>query len=239
MNETELIEMDVVKVSPYLREDRPLLWLSERDSVYPRLLPIAIGEFEAAAIQMQLDQTEPERPISYDLITSIVDNLDVTVQQVVIHAVKDQIYYARVAIERGELLENIDSRPSDAVALALRTVSPIYVSAELLETAGWRVTDANIDVAISKFSASDDQLLSPSQSGESQATYTLVTKSAKDENQRAHLVGEETETARAEGEEDVIGELHTRLEQAIVCEEYEEAARIRDEIYCLEGRTNS
>lgn len=238
MAAADLVEMDVVKVSPYLREDRPLLWLSERNSVHPRLLPIAIGEFEAAAIQMQLDQVEPERPISYDLITSIVDNLDVTVQQIVIHSVRDQIYYAQVAIERGELLENIDSRPSDAVALALRTGSPIFVSLDLLETAGWKASDADVEVAISQFAAHDEQLLAPTQALEAQATYTLVSRTSATEDQRA-AAGEEATEAAGTTEEDVLGELHARLEQAIVREEYEEAARIRDEIQTLESNANS
>ena len=238
MSAADLVEMDVVKVSPYLREDRPLLWLSERKSVHPRLLPIAIGEFEAAAIQMQLDQVEPERPISYDLITSIVDNLDVTVQQIVIHSVRDQIYYAQVAIERGELLENIDSRPSDAVALALRTGSPIFVSLDLLETAGWKASDADVEVAISQFAAHDEQLLAPTQAVEAQATYTLVSRKSATEDQSAAAREEATEAA-GNGEEDVLGELHARLEQAIVREEYEEAARIRDEIETLESNANS
>ncbi len=238
MSAADLVEMEVVKVSPYLREDRPLLWLSERKSVHPRLLPIAIGEFEAAAIQMQLDQVEPERPISYDLITSIVDNLDVTVQQIVIHSVRDQIYYAQVAIERGELLENIDSRPSDAVALALRTGSPIFVSLDLLETAGWKASDADVEVAISQFAAHDEQLLAPTSQAEAQAIYTLVSRKSAAEDQSAAAREEATEAA-GNGEEDLLGELHARLEQAIVREEYEEAARIRDEIETLESNANS
>ena len=73
MGESSLVEMTVVKVSPYLREDRPLVWLSEKKGGQSRLLPIAIGEFEAAAIQMQLEKDEPIRPISYDLLSSMLD----------------------------------------------------------------------------------------------------------------------------------------------------------------------
>ena len=69
MGKPSLVEMSVVKVSPYLREDRPLVWLSEKQGEQPRLLPIAIGEFEAAAIHMQLENDEPIRPISYDLLS--------------------------------------------------------------------------------------------------------------------------------------------------------------------------
>ena len=88
MGDTSLIEMTVVKVSPYLREDRPLVWLSEKNADSARLLPIAIGEFEAAAIQMQLENDEPIRPISYDLLSSILDHLTIGLRQVVIHNVR-------------------------------------------------------------------------------------------------------------------------------------------------------
>ena len=83
MGTSSQIEMVVVKVSPYMREDRPLVWLGEKSADQPRLLPIAIGEFEAAAIQMQLEQDEPIRPISYDLLSSMLTRLEVEVRQVV------------------------------------------------------------------------------------------------------------------------------------------------------------
>ena len=80
--------MTVVKVSPYLREDRPLVWLGEKDGELPRLLPIPIGEFEAAAIRMRLENDGPIRPISYDLLSSMVNRLAINVRQVVIHNVR-------------------------------------------------------------------------------------------------------------------------------------------------------
>ena len=88
MDDRSLVEMSVIKVSPYLKVERPLLWLCEKAAPSPRLLPIAIGQFEAAAIQMQLDQDEPLRPIAYDLLTSIFNRLSVPVRCVVIHTAR-------------------------------------------------------------------------------------------------------------------------------------------------------
>ena len=136
MGTSSLVEMTVVKVSPYLREDRPLVWLSEKEGELPRLLPIPIGEFEAAAIRMRLENDGPIRPISYDLLSSMVNHLAINVRQVVIHNVRRSIYYARVVIEKDHTIKDIDARPSDAIALALRTDSPIYVSHTLLDEVG-------------------------------------------------------------------------------------------------------
>jgi len=100
--------MVVVKVSPYMREDHPLVWLGEKSADQPRLLPIAIGEFEAAAIQMQLEQDEPIRPISYDLLSSMLTRLEVEVRQVVIHTVRRSVYYAKVVVEKDHKIQDID-----------------------------------------------------------------------------------------------------------------------------------
>ena len=121
MGDTPSVEMVVVKVSPYLSANRPLLWLCEKDVDCPRLLPIAIGQFEAAAIQMQLDKEDPPRPISYDLFVSILGEVEIKVLQAVIHSVQKHTFYAKLVIEKDREVKDIDSRPSDAVALALRT----------------------------------------------------------------------------------------------------------------------
>ena len=146
MSNTSLVEMAVVKVSPYLREDRPLVWLSEKEGELPRLLPIPIGEFEAAAIRMRLENDGARRPISYDLLFSMVNCLAINVRQVVIHNVRHSIYYARVVIEKDHIIKDIDARPSDAIALALRTDSPIYVSHALLDEVGLEALETDLDV---------------------------------------------------------------------------------------------
>ncbi len=93
-----LVEMAVVKVSPYMRAEKPLMWLSEKDSSAPILLPVAVGEFEAAAIQMHLGGEKPLRPISYDLFATLMEELDVPVRRVVIHSVEEQIFHAAAVV---------------------------------------------------------------------------------------------------------------------------------------------
>lgn len=216
MSNTSLVEMTVVKVSPYLREDRPLVWLSEKEGELPRLLPIPIGEFEAAAIRMRLENDGPIRPISYDLLSSMVDDLAVNVRQVVIHNVRHSTYYARVVIEKDHTIKDIDARPSDAIALALRTDSPIYVSHALLDEVGLDPLETDLDVehTLNRFYDFETQ----------------ISKSLRPSKRNA----EEAETQQPLKEEkDELSLLQHQLQQAVICEEYEEAARLRDAIELL------
>lgn len=216
MSNTSLVEMTVVKVSPYLREDRPLVWLSEKEGELPRLLPIPIGEFEAAAIRMRLENDGPIRPISYDLLSSMVDDLAVNVRQVVIHNVRHSTYYARVVIEKDHTIKDIDARPSDAIALALRTDAPIYVSHALLDEVGLDPLETDLDVehTLNRFYEFETQ----------------ISKSLRPSKRNA----EEAETQQPLKEEkDELSLLQHQLQQAVICEEYEEAARLRDAIELL------
>ena len=156
--------MSVVQVSPCLRAEKPLLWLHQKDATPTVLLPIAVGEFEAAALQMGLGHEEPLRPISYDLLATMLDHLDVRTRRVIIHSVKDLVFLATVTIERGARLREVDARPSDAIALALRTGAPIFVSRELLDIAGLSTGEGGetVDEAMSRFYDLEPQVLDPS-----------------------------------------------------------------------------
>ena len=202
-----LVEMTVVKVSPYLRAEKPLMWLCEKAATAPRLLPIAVGEFEAAAIQMQLGGERPLRPISYDLFASLLDELAVPVRRVVIHSVEGQVFHAVAVVEREGRLREIDCRPSDGVALALRTDAPVYITGELLELAGIssQPDGADLERTISRFYELEPQII-----GDGPAISARSLGDMGDRNQLADLLN--------------------RLEQAVICEEYEEAALLRDEI---------
>ena len=230
MDDRSLVEMSVVKVSPYLKVERPLLWLCERRTPRPRLLPIAIGQFEAAAIQMQLAQDEPLRPISYDLLAAILNRLAVPVRRVVIHTARKQIYYARISIEKEGRLRELDSRPSDAIALALRTGAPVYVAKELLELVGYETEDGEtqIEQAIARFGELEPQIITQK---------TILAKTAVQERGPLELSALRTEPAQPAPPADRLSQLQTRLEQAVICEEYEEAAKLRDEIGLLVNRS--
>ena len=225
MGTSSLVEMTVVKVSPYLREDRPLVWLGEKDGELPRLLPIPIGEFEAAAIRMRLENDGPIRPISYDLLSSMVNRLAINVRQVVIHNVRRSIYYARVVIEKDHTIKDIDARPSDAIALALRTDSPIYVSHTLLDEVGLEPLETDLDVehTLNRFYEFEAQI---SRSINIEAGATNIRPSKRN--------AEEAEAQQPpEEEKDEFSLLQYQLQQAVICEEYEEAARLRDAIESL------
>lgn len=226
MGTSSQIEMVVVKVSPYMREDHPLVWLGEKSADQPRLLPIAIGEFEAAAIQMQLEQDEPIRPISYDLLSSMLTRLEVEVRQVVIHTVRRSVYYAKVVVEKDHKIQDIDSRPSDAIALALRTGSPIFVSRELLDEVGLEPleTESNVDNTMDRFNQLEPQITGMfSDVDEVVAPETTIAETDE-------LSVEPVQTDEPDREMDELGTLKAQLEKAVLCEEYEEAARLRDEI---------
>lgn len=232
MGTSSQVEMIVVKVSPYLREDRPLVWLGEKSADQPRLLPIAIGEFEAAAIQMQLEEDEPIRPISYDLLSSMLTRLEVTVRQVVIHTVRRSVYHAKVVVEKDHKIQDVDSRPSDAIALALRTGSPIFVSRELLDEVGIErlATESNVEDTLDRFSELEPQITGVL----SDRDETIVSETAAAEEE---LVDLEPVLAEEPGEKmDELDMLKAQLEKAVLCEEYEEAARLRDEIESLVNR---
>ena len=252
MGDTPSVEMVVVKVSPYLSANRPLLWLCEKDVDCPRLLPIAIGQFEAAAIQMQLDKEDPPRPISYDLFVSILGEVEIKVLQAVIHSVQKHTFYAKLVIEKDREVKDIDSRPSDAVALALRTDSPIFVSHKLLEEAGLESMEDEPDVerTMARFYETEPQILDKEKTRAVEpeqpphpVTAEEVAPSAAKENEEAAAVSlqsvVESTADPIRKEETELSLLQAKLEQAVLCEEYEAAAELRDKIELLVNKSKA
>ncbi len=102
-----------------------------------RRLPIIIGGFEAQSIALELEGIKPPRPLTHDLMKSLIDNLGATVQEVIINELKENTFYAKIVLEFSSLTTEIDARPSDAIAIAVRTNSIIYVSEEVMEAAAF------------------------------------------------------------------------------------------------------
>lgn len=102
-----------------------------------RRLPIIIGQPEANAIAIQIEGYKPPRPLTHDLLKNVIDNLGATVVEVVITELRDNTFYAKVLVDVSSLTNEIDARPSDAIALALRANAPIFVSDLVLEIAGF------------------------------------------------------------------------------------------------------
>lgn len=102
-----------------------------------RFLPIWIGPFEANAIAIALEKIDIGRPLTHDLMKNILDSLNVRVEKIFIHTLKENTFYATIYLSIDNKILEIDSRPSDAMALALRTGSPIFVDSKILEEAGF------------------------------------------------------------------------------------------------------
>lgn len=101
-----------------------------------RYLPIWIGQYESEAIAMRLQGTSVPRPLTHDLLLNVIIELGGVIQHILINDLSDSTFYARIAIERDGELQLVDSRPSDAIALAVRASVPIYVEESVLEKAG-------------------------------------------------------------------------------------------------------
>jgi len=122
--------MKVDKLGIDLLTHDPVVILKDMEG--KRSLPILIGPFEATAIALALEGTQVPRPLSHDLMKSVIEALKAKVDRIVIHDIQDNTFYAKVVLESGLGKLEIDARPSDSIALALRTNSPIYVSERII-----------------------------------------------------------------------------------------------------------
>ena len=103
-----------------------------RDEQNSDMLPIWVGKAEASAISFTLERLSPPRPMTHDLMKSMLDSIDAKVISAVVTDLKDNTYFAKLHLLYGESEYSIDSRPSDAIALALRADAPIFATAEVL-----------------------------------------------------------------------------------------------------------
>jgi bifunctional DNase/RNase len=170
-----------------------------------RKLPIVIGAFEAQSIAIALEkEIKPPRPLTHDLFKSFADRFDVVVKQVIIHKLVDGVFYSSMICERDKIEEIIDARTSDAIALALRFEAPIFTYKNILDKAGIYLNPTNFEE--NPEGTDDDVLSNPETFGQ-----------------------EEQETAQG-FQKISLSELHQMLEAAVQDEDYEKAARLRDEI---------
>lgn len=103
-----------------------------RDERNSDMLPIWVGKSEASAISFALENVTPPRPMTHDLIKSILDNVDAKILSAVVSDLKNNTYYAKIHLWYGDSEYAVDSRPSDAIALALRAEAPIFTTEEVL-----------------------------------------------------------------------------------------------------------
>jgi bifunctional DNase/RNase len=127
--------MELVGVRLELPANAPIVLLREQDG-QRRQVPIYIGGPEAAAIHYALEGIEPPRPLTHDLLKNVLEELQVVLDRIVVTEVRDRTYYAELHLVVGGSAKRISSRPSDAIALAVRTGSPIFAEETLLDEVG-------------------------------------------------------------------------------------------------------
>ncbi|MBI9042343.1 bifunctional nuclease family protein [Lutibacter sp.] len=164
-----------------------------------RTLPIVIGAFEAQSIAIALEkEIKPPRPLTHDLFKSFADRFHIIIKQVIIHKLVDGVFYSSLICERDNIEEIIDTRTSDAIALATRFNAPIFTYENILDKAGiyLKIKDE----------------LSPEK--EDKTIENLIKKPKKE----------------ASYSKDSLKQLNEKLDQAVLNEDYELAAKLRDEI---------
>lgn len=159
-----------------------------------RRIPIIIGGFEAQAIVIKLENLEPPRPLTHDLIKIIADQFDITIIEVVINKLEEGVFFSKLICNNGEKEYAIDSRTSDAVAIALRFGCPIYINEEILEKA--QLTNAPSDTELSNSSEDNNiQESSPQYATYSdEELYKMIDEAVKTEDyERAAAIRDEIE----------------------------------------------
>jgi len=172
-----------------------------------RRLPIIIGTFEAQAIALELEHIKPPRPMTHDLLRNVIQSFDSFVKFIFINSLKDGTFFAQVVYEHNGSEVEQDSRPSDAIALAIRFKAPIYVSPEVLGEAGIVSEDESKETSTSK--ASSEGAMAGSAMPE-------VSKPGSSPSEK-------------------LRQLEKKLDLAIKNEDYEKAAQIRDQIAKMKG----
>ena len=156
-------QLDVVGVRVEMPSNQPIVLLRERDG--ERYLPIWIGAVEATAIAFAQQGVVPARPLTHDLLKDVLSALDSPVERVHITDLRDGVFFAELRFADGVI---VSARPSDAIALALRTGSPIFSEADVLEEAGIMIED-EADDEVEKFREFLDQI-SPDDFGGDEAS---------------------------------------------------------------------
>lgn len=128
-----MIEVTIDSIRVSLMSQHRVVILKDVDS--DRYLPIWIGPFEAEAITVTLQEVEVPRPLTHDLLKNVIKKLGATVEHVVVSELRDEVFYARIVMEANGKHLKIDSRPSDALALAVRLRVPVYIEEAVMEKA--------------------------------------------------------------------------------------------------------
>ena len=199
------IELEIIALSHSVTQSHSFaVVLGEVDGT--RRLPIVIGGFEAQAIAVALDNMKPSRPLTHDLMKTVCDTFALELQYIYISKLLDGVFYSNLVFSNSIETVEIDSRTSDALALAVRFECPIYVNENILEEAGVEA-DANLDGG------------TPGAEGDLEKKIEELTAISSQQPGSSTSYNDMT-----------TEELNAALSQAIDHEDYERAARIRDEL---------
>lgn len=176
-----------------------------------RRLPIIIGMFEAQAIAIEIEKILPNRPMTHDLFKSFAHQMQFTVEEIVIYDLKEGVFFARIVCKQGDKIIEVDSRPSDAIAIGLRFNADIYTYEKILNEAGVVLSEEEekIDLKESARKKTGSQPVGESKPNPEPAPIESREQSLKDFSIKA---------------------LNEMLGQALEKEDYELAAQIRDEL---------
>lgn len=133
MNMSQLVPMSIKGLMLDPVSNSPIVVLKDDDEKF--FLPIWVGIFEANAIALQLENVTTPRPMTHDLLRNMITELDAHVTRVVINDLRDSTFFAQIRLNVGTKTLEVDARPSDAIALALRTEAPIFVAQSVLDQA--------------------------------------------------------------------------------------------------------
>ncbi len=186
-----------------------------REANGTRNLPIIIGAFEAQAIAMELEGIKPPRPLTHDLTKNIIEALGATLVEILIDELRDNTFYAKLILDVASITQEIDARPSDAIALSVRFKCPIFASESVMQEASFEV--------------------------EPEESYKWKLLEEDDDDEEEFRPKKKTPPEKPsfyKGKENRIAQLQAQLKEAIEKEEYEKAAKIRDELKKLTGEGN-
>ncbi|MFN2586563.1 MAG: bifunctional nuclease family protein [Actinomycetota bacterium] len=150
-----MVELSLVGVRVELPSNQPIVLLKEADG--ERYLPIWIGAVEATAIAFALQGIQTPRPMTHDLMRDLLNDAGVAVERIVINELVDQTFFALIRMASGGETKDVSSRPSDAIALAVRINAPIFAADEVLEQAGIELKDDE-ETEVEKFREFLDQV---------------------------------------------------------------------------------
>lgn len=153
--------VDVLGLNVEVTSGSPIVLLREQDEPH-RVLPIFVGGREAMAIALALRGEAPPRPLTHDLLAALIETLDASVDRAEVTELRGGTFFARLAVRSAGGSVSVDSRPSDAIALALRVDAPLYASEAVLDEAGTTVTtvaaEEEIDEDLARFRAFLEEL---------------------------------------------------------------------------------